>query len=67
MKVKSHIGVNGNALADKLANEATEFLFFLGGKDIHYINATITTSRECDVQLKLESSSQTTQLEFEML
>ena len=28
------------------------FFFFLGGRDIHYINATITTSKKCDVHCK---------------
>ena len=28
------------------------FFFFLGGRDIHYINATITTSKKCDVHNK---------------
>ena len=28
------------------------FFFFLGGKDIHYTSATITTSKKCDVHCK---------------
>ena len=29
------------------------FFFFFGGRDIHYINATITTSKKRDVHCKL--------------
>ena len=33
-------------------NDAFFFFFFLGGKDIRYTSATITTSKKCDVHCK---------------
>ena len=40
------------------------FFFFLGGRDIHYTCATITTSRVCEVHPKPERQKLTTHLEF---
>ena len=40
------------------------FFFFLGGRDIHYTCATITTSRVCEVHSKPERQKLTTHLEF---
>ena len=40
------------------------FFFFLGGKDIHYTSATITTSRVCDVHHKPKRPKLTTHLEW---
>ena len=41
-----------------------QFIFFLGGKDIHYTSAMIATSRVCDVHHKPERPKLTTHLEI---